>query len=212
MHQIQSQGVVATGLHHLPLRARDSSASTTTSSHSINTKSSALTGSTIFHPHAQIHNHSHQSLKDMTPSGGLRHRRCPENLTLLNGGAVSRLRSPTESSLGSCSIPDSATTTYSPVTLASPLSSSCTSDLQDLLAAATLASKGSRPNSRVQHRHRPSTATCSTFVNDEDEVPVMVGFPDHLKRATICRNNYQEHEDGDMEVTPHKYDDTLPMR
>lgn len=208
MDQTQDQHVLATGLHHLPLRVRDSS---TSSSHSTSTKSSALTGSTLFYPQAQAHHHLHQSFKDISSStGSLRHRRCPETLNLLHGTAASRLRSPTESSLGS--IPDSATTTtYSPSTLASPLSSSYASDLQDLLAGATL-SKSSRPSSRVLHRHRPSTATCSTFVNDEDEVPVMVGYQDHLKRATVCRNDIEvEGEDEDMEVTPHG-DDTLPVR
>ena len=215
MDQSEDQHVLAAGLHHLPLRVRDSS---TCSSHSTSTKSSALTGSTLFHPQAQhshahsFHSHHHQFKEVSSSSSSLRstHRRCPETLNLLSGGAVSRLRSPTESSLGSCSIPDSATTTtYSPSTLASPLSSSYASDLQDMLAGVVV-SKGSRPGSRVLHRHRPSTATCSTFVNDEDEVPVMIGYQDHLKRATICRDDC-ESEDEDMEVTPHG-NDTLPMR
>jgi hypothetical protein len=95
MDQSEDQHVLATGLHHLPLRVRDSS---TCSSHSTSTKSSALTGSTLFHPQAQhshhaFHSHHHQFKEISSSSSSLRsHRRCPETLNLLSGGAVSRLR------------------------------------------------------------------------------------------------------------------------
>jgi hypothetical protein len=220
------QQMMATGLHHLPLRVRDSSAS---SGHSTRTQSSALTGSTLYHP--QPHHHHHHLFKDISSvslSGNTNNsihsvghntkpKRCPETLSLLSGAnsVASRLRSPTESSLGS--IPDSATT-YSPSTIASPLSSSYASDLQDMLAGTS-----SRPASRVRHRHRPSTATCSTFVNDEDEVPVMVGCHDHhLKLATVCRGVDEmdrddvgdKMQDDDGEFTPQTTaaDDALPVR
>lgn len=224
----QDQQMLATGLHHLPLRVRDSS---TSSGHSIRTQSSALTGSTLFHPQPH-HHHHHHLFKEISSVGtggntnnGARHKRCPETLNLLSGAnnTAARLRSPTESSLGS--IPDSATTysatTYSPSTIASPLSSSYASDLQDMLAGTS-----SRPASRVRHRHRPSTATCSTFVNDEDEAPVMVGCQDHhLKLATVCRGGEEMDRDDvvddindkmqdDDQVTPQttSADDTLPVR
>ncbi|PHH92081.1 hypothetical protein CDD83_9017 [Cordyceps sp. RAO-2017] len=104
-------------------------------------------------------------------------KRFPESLHF-NPGSF-RLRSRTEStrsSISSAHIPDSATT-YSVSTLASPLSSSYASDIQERLAAYTI--DGSRTPSRFRHRHQPSTATtCSTYINDDNELPLDVSFPD----------------------------------
>jgi hypothetical protein len=93
--------------------------------------------------------------------------------------ALRHFRSPTESSISSISsanVPDSATT-YSLSTVASPVSTSYASDLHDLFP--TRIADGSRSSSRVLHRHQASCATCSTFVNDEDDgelIPSYVKF------------------------------------
>ncbi|KAJ6439779.1 zinc finger domain-containing protein [Purpureocillium lavendulum] len=104
-------------------------------------------------------------------------KRFPE--TLHFNPSTFRLRSRTEStrsSISSAHIPDSATT-YSVSTLASPLSSSYASDLQERFAGHCIDS--SRPSSRIRHRHQPSSATtCSTYINDDSEVPIVVGYPD----------------------------------
>lgn len=113
-------------------------------------------------------------------------KRFPESLhfTPSNFRLRSRTAS-TRSSISSANLPDSATT-YSPSTLASPISSSFTSftsDIQDLLAAQTL--DESRPPSRFRHRHKPSNATCSTFVNDEDDGIVISGYPDFASKINL---------------------------
>lgn len=103
-------------------------------------------------------------------------KKFPESLHFASGNFHMRSRTAsTRSSISSAHIPDSATA-YSPSTLASPLSSSYASDIQERFACHTL--DGSRPSSRIRHRHRPSIATCSTFINDDDESPVYVGCQD----------------------------------
>ncbi|GKU21099.1 unnamed protein product [Fusarium langsethiae] len=103
-------------------------------------------------------------------------KKVPESLHF-NPGAF-RLRSPTESSMSSISsanIPDSATT-HSLSTLASPISTTYANSINEQFAATTL-DGGSRPASRICHRHNPSNGTCSTFVN-EDEDAVITGYPE----------------------------------
>jgi hypothetical protein len=145
-------GMQRSGLHHLPFRIRDSS---------YQNRSSPKDGAGVV----------------AAPGGGVPpastiRKRFPDSLSLLSSDT--RLRSPTESSMSS--VPDSATS-YSHSTVASPLSSSYTSDLQDFICSST----SSRPHSRVRHRHQPSTGTCSTFVNDDDDAILVVpgGYPEY---------------------------------
>lgn len=89
-----------------------------------------------------------------------------------------RLRSrtaSTRSSISSANVPDSATT-YSHSTLASPISTSYASDLSDIFCGYP--ADASRPSSRVFHRHRSSTGSCSTHVNDDDDAFAFAGYPD----------------------------------
>ncbi|RGP79748.1 hypothetical protein FLONG3_2061 [Fusarium longipes] len=122
----------------------------------------------------------------------------PESLHF-NPGAF-RLRSPTESSMSSISsanVPDSATT-HSLSTLASPISTTYASSINEQFAAATL-DGGSRPASRICHRHNPSNGTCSTFVN-EDEDAIITGYPEFdIKIRSI--NDVQREPDV-QEVRP----------
>ena len=124
-------------------------------------------------------------------------KRCPESLHLSSQlSNTSRMRSPTESSMSS--VPDSATT-LSISSLASPLSSSYANDLQDFFNAAN-----SRPASRVFHRHQPSSGTCSTFVNDEDDGIIIEELPDFADKVRQYRP-----------VSPNldaSNDETLPVR
>lgn len=168
------------GFHRLPLRVREGTTHTSTHAHG---KANSTCG-----------NPSATSTKDAT-----RFKPLPESLHLLSSGNA-RIRSPTESSMSTLSsVPDSATT-CSLSTVASPLSSSYTSDLQDLF-------NGSRPASRVRHRHQPSNTTCSTFVNDDDYVPVIAEYPDISTKL----GNYQPSVD---EVRPQSREDeeTLLLR
>lgn len=123
-----------------------------------------------------------------------RFKHYPESLHLALSSSA-RIRSPTESSMSTLSsVPDSATTA-SLSTLASPLSSSYASDLHDMFP-------GSRPPSRVFHRHQASSGTCSTFVNDEDEMHVIGTYPnfkDKLRHLDIRPSS----SDGE---------ETLPVR
>ncbi|KAF7561619.1 hypothetical protein G7046_g2512 [Stylonectria norvegica] len=136
-----------TGLHHLPLRIRDAQNSD-----------------------AAITKISYSTSKDDAPA-----KRLPEGLHF----TPFRLRSPTESSMSSISsanVPDSATT-RSLSTLASPISTSYASEVQEFLASHGI--DESRPASRVcHHRQQPSNGTCSTFVNDEDDGAIPTGYPD----------------------------------
>ncbi|KAH6981714.1 hypothetical protein BKA56DRAFT_672516 [Ilyonectria sp. MPI-CAGE-AT-0026] len=150
-----------TGLHHLPLRIRDRDV-----------------------------RHSDPTLSKF-PTLGLRSdarpKRVPESLHFAPGAF--RLRSPTESSMSSISsanVPDSATT-HSLSTLASPISTSYASDVQELFASASI---GSRPASRICHRHQPSNGTCSTFVNDEDDGPIITGYPDFELKLRQLRDDH----------------------
>ncbi|KAG9256855.1 uncharacterized protein F5Z01DRAFT_649228 [Emericellopsis atlantica] len=92
-------------------------------------------------------------------------KQSPRSLVL--GRESTHVRSPTESSMSTLSsAPDSATTCSMSV-LGSPSSLGYASDFhdyQDIIA-------GSRPASRVLHRHKPSDGTCSTFVNDDEDDP-----------------------------------------
>lgn len=81
------------------------------------------------------------------------------------------------SSISSANLPDSATT-HSISTLASPVSTSYASEVQEQFAAASLDESGPRPKSRICHRHNPSSGTCSTFVNDGDDGAILTGYPD----------------------------------
>ncbi|KAM5374789.1 hypothetical protein ACJZ2D_006283 [Fusarium nematophilum] len=144
-----SNRIGETGLHHLPLRVRDA-------------RQNSIDGPVKFpnlaHPQRPA-------------------KRLPESLHFTPGAF--RLRSPTESSMSSISsanVPDSATT-HSLSTLASPISTTYASSIHEQFAAATLDS-GSRPTSRICHRHNPSSGTCSTFVNDEDDGAILTGYPD----------------------------------
>jgi hypothetical protein len=78
------------------------------------------------------------------------------------------------SSISSANVPDSATT-HSLSTLASPISTTYASSIHEQFAAATLDS--SRPASRICHRHNPSSGTCSTFVNEDDDA-ILTGYPE----------------------------------
>ncbi|KAF4504488.1 hypothetical protein G6O67_007936 [Ophiocordyceps sinensis] len=123
----------------------------------------------------RLRQHSRQSSQqgERLPSaiesdGNQSRKRFPESLHFKPGSF--RLRSRTESarsSISSAHIPDSATT-CSVSTLASPLSSSNASDIQERFAAYSI--DGPRTCSRIRHRHQPSTATtCSTFINDDND-------------------------------------------
>ncbi|KAH6957209.1 hypothetical protein DER45DRAFT_631927 [Fusarium avenaceum] len=119
--------------------------------------------------------HSDVPLSKFPVLGQRNGKRVPESLHF-NPGAF-RLRSPTESSMSSISsanVPDSATT-HSLSTLASPISTTYASSIQEQFAAATLDS--SRPASRICHRHNPSSGTCSTFVNEDDDA-IITGYPE----------------------------------
>ncbi|KAF4122213.1 hypothetical protein GMORB2_7806 [Geosmithia morbida] len=77
----------------------------------------------------------------------------------------SRLRSPTESSMKTTSsFTDSATTLSFP-NMTSPVSSGFVTESPEPLV--------SPPKRRSMHRHNPSSATCSTLVNEEDEFSYM---------------------------------------
>ncbi|KAJ4251028.1 hypothetical protein NW762_011678 [Fusarium torreyae] len=133
------------GLHHLPLRVREGR-----------------------------HN-SDASLSKFPSLHQRSAKRVPESLHFTPGAF--RLRSPTESSMSSISsanVPDSATT-HSLSTLASPISTTYASSIQEQFAATTL--DGSRPASRICHRHNPSNGTCSTFVNEDDDA-IITGYPE----------------------------------
>ena len=162
-------------MHRLPLRVRDAHTHAPTRSKS------------------QIHDiqdppHKHLAVLSVSDNpkdkdGAFAHFRkhCPDSLDLVN--ETPRVRSPTQLSMTTLSsIPDSATTrstlstTGSLSTVASPLSSAYTSDFQELLAC-------SRPSSRILHRQKASIGTCSTFVNDEDDVSIASGFAGHLNKA-----------------------------
>ncbi|TWU76092.1 hypothetical protein ED733_007688 [Metarhizium rileyi] len=111
-------------------------------------------------------------------------KKFPESLRFESANFRQSARSvSTRSSISSANIPDSATAD-SPSTLASPLSSSQASDIQERFACHTL--DGSRPPSRIHHRHRLSVATCSTFINDDDESPLYVGYHDLFPELDLC--------------------------
>ncbi|KAF5024370.1 hypothetical protein F66182_3557 [Fusarium sp. NRRL 66182] len=115
-------------------------------------------------------------------------KRLPESLHLTP--SAFRLRSSTESSMSSLSsanMPDSATT-HSLSTLASPISTTYASSLQEQFAAAGI--DGSRPASRICHRHHPSSGTCSTFVNEDDDA-IITGYPDFDLKL---RRLHEEHQ------------------
>ncbi|KAK2594286.1 hypothetical protein QQS21_007992 [Conoideocrella luteorostrata] len=125
------------------------------------------------------------------PNDGISYRRkFPESLHLASSNFRIRSRTAsTRSSISSAHIPDSATA-YSPSTLASPLSSSYASDIQERFACQTL--DGSRPPSRIRHRHRPSIATCSTFINDDDDNLAYLGCHDVAGKIKQAGDDYPE--------------------
>lgn len=141
-------------------------------------------------------------------SGHLRsknRKRFPESLHFTPSSF--RLRSgtaSTRSSISSANIPDSATT-YSLSTLASPISTSYTSDISELFAAHVI--DISRPAGKILHRHKPSTGTCSTYVNDEDDGHMIAGYPDLSSKIRDIRGDSNESEVGDDNGN-----DTLPVR
>lgn len=118
-------------------------------------------------------------------------KKFPESLHFPAGNFRMRSRTAsTRSSISSAHIPDSATA-YSASTLASPLSSSYASDIQERFACHTL--DGSRPSSRIRHCHRPSIATCSTFINDDDDgSPVYLGYHDVGGKIKEVDNDYSD--------------------
>ncbi|KAM0351796.1 hypothetical protein ACHAPU_002308 [Fusarium lateritium] len=119
--------------------------------------------------------HSDAPLSKFPGLGQRNAKRVPESLHFTPGAF--RLRSPTESSMSSVSsanVPDSATT-HSLSTLASPISTTYASSIQEQFAATTL--EASRPASRICHRHNPSSGTCSTFVNEDDDA-IITGYPE----------------------------------
>lgn len=174
------------GLQRLPLRTRDSHTTQTTPKPAAN------------HPNGHF-----VSREKQTPGGRFQHR--PESLNLLSSN---RIRSPTESSMSTLSsVPDSASHTGSLSTVASPLSSSYTSDFNDFFPSK------SRPASRILHRHQPSNTTCSTFVNEDDDGQSIAGyseFNDNLKRLQIVHDISMRPD----EIHPGANDgeDTLPVR
>ena len=110
------------------------------------------------------------SLPPLTKAINSIQRRFPESLHFPQS-AIRRLRSPTESSMSTLSsIPDSSTT-YSLSTLASPVSSSFPGEVPEPFAVRTLDS--SRSSSRILHRHRGSSGTCSTLIDDEEDALFM---------------------------------------
>ncbi|CAG9951640.1 unnamed protein product [Clonostachys rosea f. rosea IK726] len=179
----------ATGFHQLPLRIRDKANGINglNSLHKITVEvpSRSLTAT----PNAPSHHQHHPSLS--TAPSRL-HKRCPESLQFLTSNG--RLRSPTQSSMSS--IPDSATT-YSQSTFASPVSSSYASDLQEFFT-------GSRPSSRVFHRHKTSVTTCSTLINDEDETPVVHNISDKIDQYRSAGDVTPRSAD---EIEPEDFDD-----
>lgn len=176
-----------TGLHLLPLRARDS--------HQHNTHTTAK--QTLHQPIGHL---AAARDKPAPGTGRIQHR--PESLNLLSSN---RIRSPTESSMSTLSsLPDSASHTGSLSTVASPLSSSYTSDFHEFFPPK------SRPASRILHRHQPSNTTCSTFVNEDDDGQSIAGysdFNDNLKRLTITH-----HDIDGIRPGPNDGDVTIPVR
>lgn len=127
----------------------------------------------------------------MDLDGSQSRKRFPESLHFNPGSLRSRTES-TRSSISSAHIPDSATT-YSVSTLASPLSSSYASDIQERFAAYSIDGPA-----RIRHRHQPSNATtCSTFINDDSEVPL------HLDYASKIRDLLDDPPESiDLSETP----------
>jgi hypothetical protein len=101
------------------------------------------------------------------------------------------------SSISSANVPDSATT-HSLSTLASPISTTYASSIHEQFAATTL--DGSRPTSRICHRHNPSSGTCSTFVNDEDDGAIVTGYPDQFELK--LRNLHEEQRPAIIQEPP----------
>ena len=125
-------------------------------------------------------------------------RRFPESLHF--HPSAFRLRSRTEStrsSISSAHVPDSATA-YSVSTLASPISSSYASDLQERFAGHTINSP-SRPCSWIRHRQQPSSATtCSTYINEDNEAPLVVGYQDFsTKVRELCDDDDDDNDNDD---------------
>ncbi|KAI8682357.1 hypothetical protein LRP88_14449 [Fusarium phalaenopsidis] len=167
----QNGRIGETGLHHLPLRVREA------------------TGR---------HNDGAVSKFPNLRSDTRVAKRLPESLHFTPGAF--RLRSPTESSMSSISsanVPDSATT-HSLSTLASPISTTYASSIHEQFAATTL--DGSRPISRICHRHNPSSGTCSTFVNDEDDGAIVTGYPDQFELK--LRNLHEEQRPAIIQEPP----------
>ncbi|KAK7416737.1 hypothetical protein QQX98_005063 [Neonectria punicea] len=171
-----------TGLHHLPLRVRSDARRSD--------------------PTLQLSSSSSKFPSLATGASNARSKRVPESLHFAPGAF--RLRSPTESSISSISsanVPDSATT-HSLSTLASPISTSYASDVQDMFASASIDDSHSRPTSRICHRHQPSNGTCSTFVNDEDDGPIITGYPDFELKIRQLREDHQHHPRQSPPVSP----------
>lgn len=129
-------------------------------------------------------------------------KRIPHGLHLDNA-ATFRLRSPTEStvsSISSANVPDSATT-HTISTLASPISTTYASEVHELLLTQEMEA-AKKPvgasNCRILHRHQPSSGTCSTFVNEEEEEDndaVVTGYPDlDLKMRRLYDSDAKVHE------------------
>ena len=125
--------------------------------------------------------------------GSLKHS--PEPLQL---STSARIRSPTQSSLSSRSSHSTRSTTASLSSLASPLSSAYTGDIHDMFPA-------SRPASRILHRHQPSNGTCSTFVNDEDDMSVVATYPSFADKVPPL-------EPYEIRPSTRESDETLPVR
>jgi hypothetical protein len=143
------------GLHRLPFRVRDSH----------------------LDPSIQSLKACSNNSKDASPIRF--NETCLESLHLSPLGHTrdTRIRSPTESSMSTLSsVPDSATTASIASTVATPVSASFANDLHDFYLP------GSRPVSRALHRQQSSIGTCSTFVNDEEDPPILFVEPKYQDR------------------------------
>ncbi|KJZ78495.1 hypothetical protein HIM_01886 [Hirsutella minnesotensis 3608] len=125
-----------------------------------------------------------ESIPSRSETNGTPYRkRFPEKLQLSPGLGLRSRTDSTRSSISSAHVPDSATI-CSVSTLASPLSSSYASDIQERFAAWTI--DGPKAAGKVRHRHQPSNATtCSTFINDDNDLSSLDAEYLHLVSKTI---------------------------
>ena len=167
----QSAGAPNMGHFYLPLRPRADSSRNSNKGASIVAATHPYSHS-YPQSHSRSHSHTHtlsnHSIDYANLTGALsplHSKRFPESLHFSPSSL--RARSPTQSSVNSsilsATIADAPSTACSISSLASPISTSYASEVQEMLA-------GSRCSSRIRrHKYQPSSGTCSTFVNDETD-------------------------------------------